>query len=47
MTALSWVSDQEIKPAPMPLRLVHSFANTWDGDNRSDLLLAPQPPATG
>jgi predicted RNA-binding Zn ribbon-like protein len=41
MTAPSWVPDQEIKPAPMPLLLVQSFVNTWDGDNRSDLLLDP------
>ena len=41
MTAPSWVPDQEIKPAPLPLLLVQSFVNTWDGDNRSDLLLDP------
>ena len=41
MTVPSWVPDQEIKPAPMPLLLVQSFVNTWDGDNRSDLLLDP------
>ena len=41
MTAPSWVPDQEIKPAPMPLLLVQSFVNTWDGDNGSDLLLDP------
>jgi predicted RNA-binding Zn ribbon-like protein len=41
MTAPSWVPAQEIKPAPMPLLLVQSFVNTWDGDNRSDLLLDP------
>src|SRR5260370_8279099 len=41
MTAPSCVPDQEIKPAPMPLLLVQSFVNTWDGDNRSDLLLDP------
>jgi predicted RNA-binding Zn ribbon-like protein len=41
MTAPSWVPDQEIKPAPMPLLLVQSFVNTWDGDNHSDLLLDP------
>ena len=39
MTAPSWVPDQETKPAPMPLLLVQSFVNTWDGDGRSDLLL--------
>ncbi len=32
---------EEIKPAPMPLLLVQSFVNTWDGDNGSDLLLDP------
>ena len=41
MTAPSWVPDQETKPAPMPLLLVQSFVNTWDGDSRSDLLLDP------
>ena len=35
----SWVPDQETKPAPMPLLLVQSFVNTWDGDHGSDLLL--------
>ena len=37
----SWVPGQEIKPAPMPLLLVQSFVNTWDGDDGSDLLLDP------
>jgi predicted RNA-binding Zn ribbon-like protein len=41
MTVPSWVPGQEIKPAPMPLLLVQSFVNTWDGDHRSDLLLDP------
>jgi len=41
MTAPSWVPDQEIKPAPMPLLLVQSFVNTWDGERGSDLLLDP------
>ncbi len=41
MTMPSWVSDQETKPAPMPLLLVQSFVNTWDGDHGSDLLLDP------
>ena len=41
MTVPSWVPGEEIKPAPMPLLLVQSFVNTWDGDNRSDLLLDP------
>jgi predicted RNA-binding Zn ribbon-like protein len=41
MTMPSWVPDQETKPAPMPLLLVQSFVNTWDGDHTSDLLLDP------
>jgi predicted RNA-binding Zn ribbon-like protein len=41
MTKPSWVPDQETKPAPMPLLLVQSFVNTWDGDHASDLLLDP------
>src|SRR5215471_17610087 len=41
MTTPSWVPDQETKPAPMPLLLVQSFVNTWDGDHGSDLLLDP------
>jgi len=41
MTMPSWVPDQETKPAPMPLLLVQSFVNTWDGDHHSDLLLDP------
>jgi len=41
MTVPSWVSGQESKPAPMPLLLVQSFVNTWDGDDGSDLLLEP------
>ena len=44
MTVPPWVPDQETKPAPMPLLLVQSFVNTWDGDDGSDLLL--DPPAT-
>jgi predicted RNA-binding Zn ribbon-like protein len=36
-----WVLGQETKPAPMPLLVVQSFVNTWDGDHRSDLLLDP------
>ena len=27
-----WVPGEETKPAPMPLLLVQSFVNTWDGD---------------
>jgi len=41
MTTPLWVPDQETKPAPMPLLLVQSFVNTWDGDCGSDLLLDP------
>src|SRR5215472_17727933 len=41
MTVPSWVPGQETKPAPMPLLLVQSFVNTWDGDDGSDLLLEP------
>ncbi len=41
MTMPSWVPGEEIKPAPMPLLLVQSFVNTWDGDHGSDLLLDP------
>jgi len=41
MTVPSWVPDEEAKPAPMPLLLVQSFVNTWDGDHGSDLLLDP------
>ena len=41
MTMPPWVPGQETKPAPMPLLLVQSFVNTWDGDHRSDLLLDP------
>jgi predicted RNA-binding Zn ribbon-like protein len=41
MTMPSWVSADESKPAPMPLLLVQSFVNTWDGDRNSDLLLDP------
>lgn len=41
MALPSWVPDQEVKPAPMPLLLVQSFVNTWDADHGSDLLLDP------
>ena len=41
VTLPSWVPAQETKPAPMPLLLVQSFVNTWDGDDGSDLLLDP------
>ena len=41
MAVPSWVPDEEIKPAPMPLLLVQAFVNTWDADHASDLLLDP------
>jgi len=41
VTMPPWVPGQETKPAPMPLLLVQSFVNTWDGDHGSDLLLDP------
>jgi predicted RNA-binding Zn ribbon-like protein len=41
MTVPPWVPGDEAKPAPMPLLLVQSFVNTWDGDHGSDLLLDP------
>ena len=41
MTLPPWVLGQETKPAPMPLLLVQSFVNTWDGDHHSDVLLDP------
>src|ERR1700722_16529739 len=41
MTMPLWASGEESKPAPMPLLLVQSFVNTWDGDHNSDLLLDP------
>jgi predicted RNA-binding Zn ribbon-like protein len=34
----SWVPEIETKPAPMPLLLVQSFVNTWEGDTGIDLL---------
>lgn len=34
----SWVSEDETKPAPMPLLLVQSFVNTWEADSATDLL---------
>ena len=41
MTVPPRVPGEEAKPAPMPLLLVQSFVNTWDGDHSSDLLLDP------
>ncbi len=37
----SWVPAEESKPAPMPLLLVQSFVNTWEGDSETDLLAEP------
>jgi predicted RNA-binding Zn ribbon-like protein len=38
MALPGWVPDIETKPAPMPLLLVQSFVNTWEGDTGVDLL---------
>ncbi|HWF15238.1 MAG TPA: CGNR zinc finger domain-containing protein [Acidimicrobiales bacterium] len=38
MALPSWVPEIETKPAPMPLLLVQSFVNTWEGDTGIDLL---------
>src|SRR6516165_6320825 len=38
MVLPGWVPEMESKPAPMPLLLVQSFVNTWDGDTGIDLL---------
>jgi len=38
MALPSWVPDDETKPAPMPLLVVQSFVNTWEGDSGTDLL---------
>jgi predicted RNA-binding Zn ribbon-like protein len=37
----SWVPDEETKPAPMPLLVLQSFVNTWEGDSHQDLLEDP------
>jgi predicted RNA-binding Zn ribbon-like protein len=37
----TWVPDIETKPAPMPLLVVQSFVNTWEGDTGVDLLADP------
>jgi predicted RNA-binding Zn ribbon-like protein len=42
MTLPTWVPDVETKPAPMPLLLVQSFVNTWEGDSGVDLLADPE-----
>ncbi|HEY1650469.1 MAG TPA: CGNR zinc finger domain-containing protein [Acidimicrobiales bacterium] len=38
MALPAWVPEIETKPAPMPLLLVQSFVNTWEGDTGVDLL---------
>ena len=38
MALPGWVPDIETKPAPMPLLLVQSLVNTWEGDTGIDLL---------
>jgi predicted RNA-binding Zn ribbon-like protein len=38
----TWVPDVETKPAPMPLLVVQSFVNTWEGDTGVDLLADPE-----
>jgi predicted RNA-binding Zn ribbon-like protein len=38
MVLPGWVPEIESKPAPMPLLLVQSFVNTWEGDTGIDLL---------
>jgi predicted RNA-binding Zn ribbon-like protein len=37
----NWVPDEETKPAPMPLLVLQSFVNTWEGDSNVDLLADP------
>jgi predicted RNA-binding Zn ribbon-like protein len=37
MALPSWVPEIETKPAPMPLLVVQSFVNTWEGDTGIDL----------
>ena len=41
MALPAWVPDAESKPAPMPLLVVQSFVNTWEGDSGTDLLADP------
>jgi predicted RNA-binding Zn ribbon-like protein len=41
MSLPAWVPETETKPAPMPLLIVQSFVNTWEGDSGSDLLGDP------
>jgi predicted RNA-binding Zn ribbon-like protein len=42
VTLPSWVPEIETKPAPMPLLVVQSFVNTWEGDSGVDLLVDPE-----
>jgi predicted RNA-binding Zn ribbon-like protein len=41
VTLPAWVPGDETKPAPMPLLVVQSFVNTWEGDSGVDLLDDP------
>jgi predicted RNA-binding Zn ribbon-like protein len=41
MALPAWAPQAETKPAPMPLLLVQSFVNTWEGDSGTDLLGDP------
>ncbi len=41
MALPAWVPEEETKPAPMPLLVVQSFVNTWEGDSGVDLLADP------
>jgi predicted RNA-binding Zn ribbon-like protein len=41
MALPAWVPDAESKPAPMPLLVVQSFVNTWEGDSGTDRLADP------
>jgi predicted RNA-binding Zn ribbon-like protein len=38
MLVTNWNPEDETKPAPMPLLLLQSFVNTWEGDSGVDLL---------
>jgi predicted RNA-binding Zn ribbon-like protein len=38
MVTPSWAPEDETKPAPMPLLLLQSFVNTWEGDSGVDQL---------
>ena len=39
MSTPNWGPEDETKPAPMPLLLLQSFVNTWEGDTGVDLLV--------